>query len=248
MMIGVAAQCRLDLVADAGMIGERIVDDDVVGDAHHAGELADIVLGSSALEVPIDCAAQRQPAVLDLNVDRARRNQHIPFEEIAGALCDLIVGGAIERRADFEMVGDRVHAFDAARRCDRRDLIGVADDVTAEDHSVGLDSNLDVAAVEARIEFELVKDVLTKLGLGHSWPQEYRYADARHLGCWRCKHIDQNQRDPTFAIDPHQTSAGSVRRGTVIDPAACWCAAIGTRLLHDCSHCVAFAHDYVTQS
>jgi hypothetical protein len=85
LALGVALERLLDARADAGRGGAR-AQRDLVAHADHADQRAHRLLGARALGVPIDLAAERDPAVLDGGAHTLGRQAAVPPQRKAGSL------------------------------------------------------------------------------------------------------------------------------------------------------------------
>jgi hypothetical protein len=65
--------------------------DELVGDARYAGNVAYIPLGDFLLVRPIDVAGERDPTVLDIDVDSRMRQGPIPKQRIQNLIAQMFV-------------------------------------------------------------------------------------------------------------------------------------------------------------
>src|SRR6478735_8275079 len=106
-----ALQRALDPVLDVAGF-HTWLDGDQIDDACDAGELAQGGLCGIALEIPVDTARQRDPAILDLDLDLLVRDCRVPTDEVDRALRDLVIVGLLvawEPYLDF--LSDRAHTL-----------------------------------------------------------------------------------------------------------------------------------------
>src|SRR4051812_37814037 len=124
------------------------------GDAVHA---RDVVEREVALDLEVDVALERDPAVLDVDVEVVARELGVPAQPLQGRAADLRVLAAVAvQDAHVELV---VHVDDAARAPrvgGRGALLREAADRSPEGHrlAVGLDGDL-VGGGEARVALKL---------------------------------------------------------------------------------------------
>src|SRR4051812_46880383 len=111
-------------------------------DAVHAG---DVVEREVALELEVDVALERDPAVLDVDVEIVARDLGVPAQPLQGRAADLRVLATVAvEDAHVELVVHIDDAACAARVGDCRALLGEAADGPAEGHGLaeGLDGDL----------------------------------------------------------------------------------------------------------
>ena len=99
--------------------------------------------------MPVDFAAQRHPAFLDLYLDAVARHRDLPVDDVDDALGDLIVSGALRRRiADLDVFSDRGDTFDAGNGAFGGKFLCVARHVAREGCNAVVDGNTDVRGVD----------------------------------------------------------------------------------------------------
>src|ERR1039458_4021181 len=116
--------------------------------------------------------------------------------------------------ADLDAFGDCVHAFDALDRSNRSELFRVAIDVPCESRDIIVDHNTNMLAVEARIEFELINDVLPELRVGHDLLHSVGLLIKIILRPWQGDHIDPNQGGAKCSTIPRFRSLDRAYRST----------------------------------
>ena len=115
-------------------------EDDVVGDASHAGQSAHRRLGGAALFMAVDRTGQRHPALFDLEQDAFGAHVGMPLERRFGSQCNVRVAVPLARlRAHVEFDRDRPHAPDARDGTLDVVLLGVAVQMAAQCHDAILD-------------------------------------------------------------------------------------------------------------
>ncbi len=114
-----------------------LVDLDLVGDAVHAKEACDVVVGGVALELEADVTGQGDPAVLDLDVNQVRRDVGVPDQRPAmrDAAVLVVVSPICAGLIVLELLIELI---------DTIDLLGVSDSSSA------LSKSLDRAAQNDR--------------------------------------------------------------------------------------------------
>ena len=154
---------RFDLGLDAARLDAR-ADADLVDHTLDAVQVADTGFRSVSDERPLDVAGERDPAVLDHELDRILRNRNIPVDGIRGRLGDLRVIALVRPGQDHvDVHRDALDAGDALRCAFGRPLLRVAVHVARQgSHPLRyLDAN--AAGVHRRLPIELVQDVFLKL-------------------------------------------------------------------------------------
>src|SRR3954469_20933662 len=130
----------------AGPIRSAPLDDlDLVRHAGDAVHARDVVEREVALELVVDVALERDPAVLDVDVEVVARELGVPAQPLQGRAADLRVLAAVAvQDAHVELVVDVDDPACAARVRDRRALLGEAADSATERHVLaeGLDGDL----------------------------------------------------------------------------------------------------------
>ncbi|MCY1555538.1 hypothetical protein D9M68_922080 [compost metagenome] len=75
--------------------------------------------------MPFDLAGQRDPTLLDLDLNRIVWNRRVPVDRINGSLGDLVVGRLVGAKGpNLDFLRDSLHAFYPARDILDRDLLG----------------------------------------------------------------------------------------------------------------------------
>src|ERR1019366_10366021 len=169
-------------------------DGDLVCDAAHAGQFANIVFSGNLFIIPVHVAAQCDPSVLNQNIDCLGGNENVPVQNIGSTLGNLIVRRLVlVRVTNLDTLGNRMHALDATSGVDRGKLFSVAVDVAGQGHDILVDVNADVLAVEAWIEFKFVDDILAKLRVGHDRPPFSWSFDENYPPSLARRHLYPNQ-------------------------------------------------------
>src|SRR5215204_1053006 len=144
-----------------------ICDPDLVRDAVDAVHARHVVVGRVAFELVADVALERNPALLDLDVDRVRRDLYVPGQELQRVTADLVVLAAIgAEQADLELVVDRECAVDVAGVLDRSTTLAEALDRAAKGDglAVGRDGDLDGIG-DTRIESDAGQHLVPEGGV-----------------------------------------------------------------------------------
>src|ERR1700761_7935192 len=94
----------------------RVGDPDLVSDTDDAVQTGHVVVGGVALELIADVALQRQPAVVDLDIDLVRGYVDVPDHGLKRRAADLIVVATVgSTQADLELVVNLIDVVDLPR-------------------------------------------------------------------------------------------------------------------------------------
>ena len=151
-----------------GAAGRRLgADDDVVGHAGDAGEIAHRAARGLALELPLHFTGQRDPAVLHRHIHAAPGQITHPVQHVLSGARDLGIA-APAGQGQLHLDRDR-QCRDAGHACREAlgiPLVGIAIDLACEGHGSGVDRDAELRRIDRMVAFQRRQDIVLQLRIG----------------------------------------------------------------------------------